>query len=65
METNIQKPMSQQTLQQSVLAKQKPDSKIQQASKPASRSEYYQATRPTTMKPATAKGAGGRGEALR
>jgi hypothetical protein len=34
METNIQKPKSQQTLQQRGLAKQKPDSKTQQASKP-------------------------------
>ena len=34
METNIQKPMSQQTLQQTVLAKQKTDSKTQQASEP-------------------------------
>jgi hypothetical protein len=33
--------------------------------KPASQLEYCQATRPATMKPATAKGAGGRGEALR
>ena len=62
METNIQKPMSQQTLQQGVLAKQKTDSKT---IKPASRSEYCQATKPATMKPATAKGAGGRGEAFR
>ena len=36
METNTQKPMSQQTLQQSVLAKQKPDSKYnKQASQQA------------------------------
>ena len=62
METNIQKRTSQQTLQPRVLAKQNPDSKT---NKPASRSEYCQAARPTTMKPATAKGAGGRGEALR
>ena len=34
MGTNIQKPTSQQTLQHRVLAKQKPDSKTQQASKP-------------------------------
>ena len=31
METNIQKPTSQQTLQQRVLAKRKPDTKTQQA----------------------------------
>ena len=41
---------------QSVQEKQKPDSKTQQASRPAGRS---------TMKPATAKGAGVRREALR
>ena len=34
METNVQKRTRQQTLQQRVLAKQKPDSKTQQASKP-------------------------------
>jgi len=61
METNIQKRTSQQTLQPRVLAKQNPDSKT---NKPASRSEYCQAARPATMKPATAKGAGGKGEAL-
>ena len=33
--------------------------------KPASRSEYCQAAKPATMKPATAKGTGGKGEALR
>ena len=63
METNIQKPMSQQTLQQRVLAKQK--KQTAKPIKPASRSEYCQAAKPATMKPATAKGAGGRGEALR
>jgi hypothetical protein len=62
METNIQKPMNQQTLQQTVLAKQKQTAK---PNKPANRSEYCQAAKPATMKPATAKGAGGRGEALR
>ena len=39
--------------------------KQQKPNKPASRSEYCQASRPATRKPATAKGAGGRGEALR
>ena len=62
MEANIQKPMSQQTLQQTVLAKHKQTAK---PNKPANRSEYCQAAKPATMKPTTAKGAGGRGEALR
>ena len=63
METNIQKPMGQQTLQQTVLAKQKTDSKTQQASEPI-RMLPSQAAKPATIKPATAEGAGGRGEAL-
>ena len=62
MENNIQKPTSQQTLQQRVLAKQKPNCKTQQASKPIIMLPSHQAS---NHKPATAKGAGGRGEALR
>ena len=58
----IQKPMSQQTLQQTVLAKQKTDSKTQQASEPI---RILPSAKPATMEPAIAKGAGGKGEALR
>ena len=57
-----QKPMRQQTPQQTILAKQK---QIAKRNKPPRRSEYCQAAKPATMKPAFAKEVGGRGEDLR
>ena len=49
MENNIQKPTSQQTLQQRVLAKQKPDSKSQQASKPIRILPSHDIQKPTSQ----------------
>ena len=49
MGTNIQKPTSQQTLQQRVLAKQKPDSKTQQASKPIRILPSHHIQKPTSQ----------------
>ena len=57
METNIQKPTSQQTHQQSVLAKQTPDNEIQQARKPSGQANNHAAY--------DCQGASDKGEALR
>ena len=59
MEANIPKSTSQQLLQQRALAKPRPDITTSQ------QADQNIATRPVTRKPVTAKGAGGKGEALR
>ena len=51
MGTNIQKPTSQQTLQQRELAKQKPNSKIQQTSKPTSQQADQNIDKPPGQQP--------------
>ena len=64
--TTRQEPASQHTLQESELAK--PNTKQQKNKKTASHQtdqNIAKASKPTTRKPATAKEAGGRGEALR
>ena len=68
MGTNIQKPTSPQTFQQRELAKQKPKSKIQQASKPTSQQADQNIDKPPGQQPTSPrlpKARGGRGEALR
>ena len=49
MATNTQKPTSQQTLQQRVLAKQKPDSKTQQDNKPIRILPRHNIQKPTSQ----------------